>query len=186
MDMVEKYVAIFGRSDISINNSIYKEAFKCSKCLSEKGFAIITGGYGGIMEAASKGAIDGKLIGVPCSEFKARRPNPYLKEVIWATNLFERQRILIERSDAFVAFEPKAGTLSEVFLIFALRKSGKKVNCPVCFVGKKWSNFMDFLKKERIISKNLLKYVFMSKDGKEAARSIINFFEEKEVFSGKR
>jgi uncharacterized protein (TIGR00725 family) len=186
--MVSKYVAIFGRADALKSNVDYKEAFACAKRLSENGFSIITGGYGGIMEAASKGTFEsnGKAIGIVCSLFKNRKPNPYLSETIFSETLFERQKLLVEKSDAFVAFEPKAGTLSEVSLIFALRKNRNKASSPLCLVGKKWHKIINFFKKERIIPENLLKYTFLSESGVEASQTLIDFFCEKEVISGKK
>lgn len=183
---MDKCVAIFGRSDASEKDPCYIEAFKCSQVLSKAGFSVITGGYEGIMKAASEGAFQRKSIGVPCSLFRSRKPNPYLSEVIWAKDLFERQKLLVDNSDAFVAFDPKAGTLSEVSLIFSLRKSGNKSNSPLCLVGKQWKKISEFFEKEGIISKNLLKCTFLCNGGKEAAQIIIDFFGGKEVSSGKR
>ncbi|MFB3850494.1 MAG: LOG family protein [Acidobacteriota bacterium] len=188
MLMAGKCVAIFGKADVSSADLTYKEAFECSKHLSENGYSIVTGGYEGVMEAASKAAFKsgGKAIGIPCSLFKKRNPNPYLSEVIFAENLYERQRLLVEKADAFVAFEPKTGTLSEVSLIFALRKNGDKASSPLCLVGEKWLKIMDFFEKERIIPKNLLKYTFLCENGFSASQTIIKFFSEEEDFSDKK
>lgn len=182
MIMVKGFVTIFGRADALSSDFDYNEAFKCAKSLAKKGVTIVNGGYGGIMKAASKGAyeVNGKSIGVVFLDSKKRKPNIYLSKVIYAKSLFERQKILLSLADAFVAFEPKVGTLSEVTLLLALKKSGEKLTAPLCLVGEKWVKIMNFFKKERIISENLLKYVFVFRNSYEASKTITNFFVEKE------
>lgn len=175
--MVKKIVAIFGRADIKENEEMFFECYKCAKILASNGFSIVTGGYGGIMEAASKGAYDsfGEAIGVICSSFAERKPNKYLTKVIVAKDLFERQRNIIELANFFIAFEPKAGTLSEVSLLLALRKSGIKGDSPLCLIGRKWLDLFDFFKRERIVDENLLKYIFFFGDANSCSDFVLNF-----------
>lgn len=177
--VMKKIVAFFGSAQIKEDEKIYMDAMNCSKTLSLNNFKVVTGGYSGIMEAASRGAKEGngESIGVICNSFNGRKPNPYLTKKIITKDLYERQKTLIEMANYFVAFEPKVGTLSEVMMIFALRKKGEKVKSPLCLIGKKWHDLMTILKKKRIFEKNLLKYTFFFHDGKKCSQFLINFKE---------
>ncbi len=177
--VMKKIVAFFGSAQIKEREKIYKDAMNCAKTLSLNNFKVVTGGYSGIMEAASRGAKEGRgeAIGVISKSFKGRKPNVYLTKKITTKDLYERQKTLIEMADYFIAYEPKVGTLSEVMMVFALRKNGEKVNSPLCLIGKKWLDLMTFLKRKRIFEKNLLKYTFFFEDGKKCSKFLINFKE---------
>lgn len=172
-------VAIFGRADANRNDDDYIQAYNLSKNLSEIGCIIINGGYGGIMEASSKGTFDahGTSIGVLFKNDE-RPENPYLKKKFFVKDLYLRQKKLIEKSDFFVAFEPKAGTLSEVCLVFALWKRGEKLDSPMLLVGEKWKRIVTYLISEDVLERDYLNKLFFCRDSSEA------FFKIKEFLGG--
>lgn len=95
--------------------------------VARRGAAICTGGYGGVMEAASRGAAEtgGHVIGVTCDAFGPQRtPNPFISETVTTDSLFERLEQLIQRGDAYVVMEGAGGTLVEMALVWELRAKG--------------------------------------------------------------
>ena len=135
--MAKRVIAVFGRADALKNEKDYIEALEAGRVLSGKGFTVLSGGYGGVMEAVSRGAAEagGEAVGVVFAGERSRQPNRYLTGVVEAADLFERQKALIEKADGYIAFPPMAGTLSEVSLLWAHRKSGAKKDAPLALEG---------------------------------------------------
>jgi len=185
--MAKRVIAIFGRADALNNESDYTEAREAGRILAREGFSVLSGGYGGVMEAVSRGAVEegGEAVGVVFAGASSRKPNPFLTSVVEASDLFERQKMLVEMADGYMAFPPGAGTLSEVCLLWAHRKSGAKTSAPLALAGEKWIRLLDFLRRERIIPENLLQYVFCFGSGPEAAGYVAEFFRDNNIAAGK-
>ena len=182
MNMTDRRIAVFGRADALNTDEDYRDAYETGKALGGSGFSILSGGYGGIMEAVSRGASEkgAEVLGVVFAGEPSRSPNPYLTRAVAARDLFERQKVLIEDADGYIAFPPKAGTLSEVALVWAHRKSGAKMDAPLALAGEKWDRLVDLLKREGIIPENLLQCTFRFGSGQEAAGFMAEYFREKQ------
>ncbi len=157
-----KIATTFGASKVE-NPVLYKEGVELGKFLASKGYLVKCGGYGGLMEAVSRGVIEsgGEVIGVTLKYFDEIRPkNPYLSKRIQAKDLFERLRILTEGSELFVAQSGSIGTLNEIFMVWAL-KYGLGLDFRIVLLGESYENFKNcsFIPKERLkdieIYKNL-------------------------------
>ncbi len=82
--MDDRPIAVFGSSEPLEGEPLYEQARRVGALLAAAGYRVVTGGYGGVMEGASRGAIErgGEAIGVVCGAvFPARSPNRYLTEV---------------------------------------------------------------------------------------------------------
>ncbi len=187
MGMTDRRIAVFGRADALSTDEDYRDAYETGKALARSGFSVLSGGYGGVMEAVSRGASEngGEAAGVVFALEPSRIPNPYLTKVVAAANLFERQKLLIEPADGYIAFPPKAGTLSEVALLWAFRKSGAKTCAPLALVGEKWKRLTGLLREEGIIPENLLQCTFRFGSGLEAAGFMAEHFRENNSAAGK-
>ncbi len=133
-------IAVFGSSEPGPGEPLYRAAESLGRRLARSGFAVVTGGYGGVMEAASKGAREagGRAIGVVCRIFPDREPNPWLTRVVDSVDLHERTRELIERAAGFVVLEGRAGTLAELAFLWALARAGQLGDRPVVLLGDPW------------------------------------------------
>ena len=111
-------VTIFGGSKCREGSEEYKEAQDLGGRLAEAGFTICTGGYLGIMEAASRGAREkgGRVLGIVMNQFKSE-PNRYLTDKVASDHFYDRLQNLINRSVGFVAFRGGMGTVTEVSLV---------------------------------------------------------------------
>ncbi len=140
-------VSVFGGSSPRPGTPAYDEAYRLGRLLAEEGYAVMTGGYGGTMEAASKGAREagGHVIGVTVAAFErdGHHPNPYLDEVIRYERLPDRLLHLVTRCDAAVALRGGIGTLSEVSLLWSLLQSGQIEPKPFILLGEEWRTLFE-------------------------------------------
>ncbi|HEX6852651.1 MAG TPA: LOG family protein [Candidatus Polarisedimenticolaceae bacterium] len=145
--MSGRTVAVFGSSEPLEGDPIYEAARATGRLLAAAGFAVATGGYGGVMEAASRGASEsgGRAIGVTCSIFPERSANRWLTEVRETADLHERQRVLVEIADGYVVLPGKSGTLAELTLVWALHRAGSLPHRPVVLLGAGWVHFLRHL-----------------------------------------
>src|SRR4029077_16792063 len=97
----------------------YQEAKDLGRRLAEAGFTICTGGYLGVMEAASRGAREkgGRVLGIVMNQFKSE-PNRYLTDKVASDHFYDRLQNLITRSVGFVAFRGGMGTVTEISLFW--------------------------------------------------------------------
>lgn len=146
-------VTIFGSARVAEGSPEYEEARRLGKLLAERGDVIVSGGYGGMMEAVSRGAHEGggQVVGVTVAPWIGRiAPNQYLSEEISARTLFERLEALVE-SDALIALPGGAGTLGEVALAWNLRQMDLMRPKPVILVGPTWSRLVQAFQENLII-----------------------------------
>src|SRR3990172_11338257 len=118
-DAQERIVTIFGGSKCCESDPEYVEALRVGGLLAEGGFTICTGGYLGVMEAASRGAREkgGRVLGIVMNQFQAE-PNRYLTDKVATPHFYERLQRLITRSIGFVAIRGGMGTVTELSLVW--------------------------------------------------------------------
>ena len=114
-------VAVYGSAGVKPNSPDWQHAHQLGRALAEAGYTLISGGYSGVMEAASQGAAEagGHVAGVAVGLFNARglQPNDWVNEVFEFDTLRDRLFFLVEKPDAIVALRGGVGTLSEIALV---------------------------------------------------------------------
>jgi len=141
-------ITIFGGAHPKPGDPAYQEAYDLGRLLAEAGHTILTGGYVGTMEAASRGAAEGggHIIGVTCAEiedWRKSRINPWVQEEWRCMTLFERLSKLIENCQAAIALPGGAGTLVEVSLTWNLLIIQAIPPRPLVLVGPGWQSVFD-------------------------------------------
>jgi uncharacterized protein (TIGR00730 family) len=136
-------VSVFGGSAPRPGTPPYEEAQALGDALARAGWTVATGGYTGVMEAASRGACEagGHVIGVTCSlieDWKGLRANAWVKEEKRFATLRERLGHLVEFCDAAVALPGGIGTLSEIALTWSLLQTGEIKRKPFILLGPVW------------------------------------------------
>jgi len=147
--MKENYVSLFGGSGNDRTSKEYLETIEIGNLLAHMGYVVKNGGYGGMMEAVSKGITDagGKAIGITCKEVGSAFGNKYLTETIVTNRLYERLELLIDNTSLFIVQRGGIGTLSEVFLALDIIRKDKTVSSPkVLFIGDIWNGVLKSLK----------------------------------------
>lgn len=140
-------VTIFGGSSPKPGEPAYEEAYRLGQLLGKDGHTILTGGYIGIMEAASRGAAEagGHVIGVTCEEIEKWRPvgpNHYVMEQMRFPTLSDRLIALVFNCDAAVALPGGVGTLAEIAMYWNHLIIGALPERPLILVGPGWRSTM--------------------------------------------
>ena len=170
-------VSVFGASGTRPGDPEYAAGLAVGKQLAESGFAVATGGYGGIMEAACRGASDagGITVGVTApGVFPGRSgANPWVQHEIPADDLIERIGIMMKMSAAFIAMPGSIGTLAELIvawnLAFVAPFAGRQFG-PVVAVGETWESVVPEL-ADRLDTNGEL--VTVVPDGRTAVAAIV-------------
>jgi len=145
-------IAVFGSSRPPEGTERYEEARAVGRALAEAGWTLVTGGYRGVMEAASRGAKEagGKTIGVTTAFFDAKnlKPNPWVDEEIKTSTYADRLLKLTAISDGYVIMRGGSGTLTELFFSWELEKNTSIPPRPLVLYGVQWKRIVDFLAGE--------------------------------------
>jgi uncharacterized protein (TIGR00730 family) len=142
-------VAIFGSARTLPSDPVYQAAQETAALFARAGFAIITGGGPGIMEAANRGAFEagGTSVGCNIELPHEQKSNDYLTLSLKFKYFFVRKMMFVKYSDAFVIFPGGFGTLDELFEALTLIQTCKIHNFPVVLYSSKyWKGMLDWLK----------------------------------------
>jgi uncharacterized protein (TIGR00730 family) len=172
-------VSIFGSARTPPEDPYYAAARRTASLLAGAGFAIITGGGPGIMEAANRGARDvqGRSIGCNIELPFEQAPNPYIDTLISFRYFFVRKTMFVKYSSAFVIFPGGYGTLDELFEALTLIQTGKISHFPVVLYGTDyWRGMYDWIRDCLLahgkISPPDLELLQLTDDPEEAAEMI--------------
>lgn len=142
-------VSIFGSARLPKSSPYYKKAEELAKALSEDGYSIVSGGGGGIMEAANRGAFEvgGHAIGLNIKLPHEQALNPYTTESMAFRYFFTRKVMLAFGAMAYVYFPGGFGTMDELFEIITLMQTKKMPLAPIILVGSEfWTGLDLFIK----------------------------------------
>ena len=138
-ELPERIVTIFGGSKCREQDPEYADARRVGQLLAEAGYTICTGGYLGVMEAASRGAREagGRVLGIVMNQFRAE-PNRYLTDKVATPHFYERLQRLITRSVGFIAIRGGMGTVTELSLVWNKIQTRVIEPRPLVLLGECW------------------------------------------------
>ncbi|WP_139558692.1 LOG family protein [Methylotetracoccus oryzae] len=142
-------VTVFGSARFAEGHRYYELARALGKGLAGAGYAVMTGGGPGIMEAANRGAREGGGLSLGCNIQLPReqKPNAYLDRFIEFEHFFVRKVMLVKYSCAFVVMPGGFGTLDEAFEVITLVQTGKLERFPVVAMGQEfWDHLSVFMR----------------------------------------
>jgi uncharacterized protein (TIGR00730 family) len=142
-------VAIFGSARTLPNDPVYQAARETAALLARAGFAVITGGGPGIMEAANRGALEagGTSVGCNIELPHEQKPNEYQTLSVKFKYFFVRKMMFVKYSNAFIIFPGGFGTLDELFESLTLIQTKKIRDFPVVLYGTKyWGGMIDWIR----------------------------------------
>jgi uncharacterized protein (TIGR00730 family) len=148
---IGRAVCIFGSARTPRSSPEYEHAREVARALGQAGFAIVTGGGPGTMEAANRGARDAGVLSIGLNILLPVEQglNPYVDVGMTFDYFFTRKLMFVRYSQAFVVFPGGFGTLDEMFELLTLTQTGESVRHPVALVGSSyWSGLLDWMRDQ--------------------------------------
>ncbi|RKP56517.1 TIGR00730 family Rossman fold protein [Pararobbsia silviterrae] len=179
-------VSIYGSARIKPNTEYYKLTTTIARKLSDAGFAVISGGGPGIMEAANKGAHAGKApsVGLNIELPHEQHGNPWQDISLRFRHFFTRKVTFVKNSDAVIVMPGGFGTLDELAEVLTLIQTKKSRHVPIVLVGSKfWEGLLDWFKGSLIpmglIGENDIDLMKVTDDPDEVLEHVLAFYEER-------
>jgi uncharacterized protein (TIGR00730 family) len=179
-------VSVFGSARVKPESDVYRLAQDIGRLFAEAGFAVVTGGGPGVMEAANRGAQEagGLSVGFTIDLPHEQDSNPYLDLCVDFKHFYARKTMLVKAAEGFVMMPGGFGTLDEMFEALTLIQTGKVFNFPVVLFGKEhWGGLVDWI-NERLLSQGLIsaddeRLLFVTDDPESAVQLVVGCYEER-------
>lgn len=186
-------VSVFGSARLRENTRLYRQTREIAHGLCDAGFSVITGGGGGVMEAANRGAAEagGRSIGLNIKLPFEQVANPYADVQIDFDFFFARKVMFVKYACGFVGIPGGFGTLDEIFEALTLIQTRKSTAFPVVLFGRDfWQGMIDWLREEplrrRMISRSDLELFTVTDDIDEVVAIMAEHYERMKRGSGAR
>jgi uncharacterized protein (TIGR00730 family) len=156
---VNNAVTIFGSARVKPDDIYYQKTENLTRLLVQNGFSVITGGGGGIMEAANKGAGEagGKSVGMNIQLPFEQKPNPYANIHLHYKYFFIRKVMFVKYAIAYVILPGGFGTMDELFEALTLIQTKRIKSFPLILMGSEyWQGLLDWLKKNMLREDKIL------------------------------
>jgi uncharacterized protein (TIGR00730 family) len=179
-------ITIFGSARVKEDDPVYADARATGRRIAEEGFAVVTGGGPGVMEAANRGARDagGVSVGFNIELPHEQHGNRYLDITYTFDHFYARKTMFVKAAEGFVIFPGGFGTLDELFEALTLIQTGKVWHFPVVlFDHGYWTPLLDWVRgrllPEGMISPEDLDLLMVTSDVDEAVRILVECYEER-------
>jgi hypothetical protein len=176
-------VSVFGSARVREDDPVYKEAREVGRRLAEAGFAVVTGGGPGAMEAANRGAREagGISVGFNIELPHEQHENPYLDIALTFRHFYARKTMFVKAAEGFVIFPGGFGTLDELFEALTLIQTGKVLHFPVVLFDRNyWRALLDWIEdrlvNQGMISEDDLELLLLTDDPGEAVETIVECY----------
>jgi uncharacterized protein (TIGR00730 family) len=179
-------VSVFGSARIREDHPVYAAARETGKRLAEAGFAVVTGGGPGVMEAANRGAREGGgvSVGFNIELLHEQRSNEYLDISVTFNHFYARKTMFVKAAEGFVIFPGGFGTLDELFESLTLIQTGKVKHFPVVLYDSGyWKPLLDWVRGQLLadgmISPEDLDLLVVTDSPVEAVETILDCYERR-------
>ena len=180
VDRIKRPAAtVFGSARIGVGTAEYEQAFTCGHLLAEAGFAVVTGGGPGAMEAANRGAKEagGFSVGFNIALPHEQSANPYVDLGLTFHHFYARKVMLVKAAEGFILFPGGFGTLDELFESLTLIQTDKVREFPVVLIGTGyWRGLVEWMTEHALatgkISPEDLDLLYVTDDVAEAVARV--------------
>jgi uncharacterized protein (TIGR00730 family) len=179
-------VSIFGSARVREQHPAYVRAREVGRRFGERGWSVITGGGGGVMEAANRGVQEGggQSVGFNIELPHEQDSNGYLDLSLTFRHFYARKVCFVKPAEGFVIFPGGFGTLDELYESLTLIQTGKVSNFPVIlFDSDYWGEMVDWIKEEPLvdgmISPEDLDLLAITDDPEEAVELVVDCYERR-------
>ena len=173
-------VSVFGSARVREDDPLFAQAVEVGRRLAEAGFAVVTGGGPGLMEAANRGAHEagGLSVGFNIDLPHEQHENPYLDIELTFKHFYARKTMFVKAAEGFVILPGGFGTLDELFESLTLIQTGKVMHFPVVLLGRAhWEGALGWARErllgEGLVSAGDLELLSVTDDPEEAVRAVI-------------
>ena len=177
-------VTLFGSARVAVGSGPYESARAVGRQFAEQGWAVITGGGGGVMEGGNRGAKEGGglSVGFNIKLPHEQHPNPYLDIAYTFDHFYARKVCFVRPAEGFVIFPGGFGTLDELFESLTLIQTGKVLHFPTAlFDSSYWGDMVDWVRErpltDRLISPDDMELLHLTDDPDSAVRFVIDSYE---------
>ena len=178
--------ALFGSARVGEDHPAYAAARVTGRLFAEHRWAVVTGGGGGVMEAANRGAKEGGglSVGFNIELPHEQRPNDYLDIEFTFRHFYARKVCFVKPSEGFVIFPGGFGTLDELYEALTLIQTGKVLHFPVVLVGSDfWSALLEWIRDEPLrqamISPDDVELLHLTDDPEDAVQTVIDCYDRR-------
>ncbi len=179
-------VALFGSARVHEGSAPYEDARVVGRKFAEAGWAVVTGGGPGVMEAANRGARDGRGLSVGFNIVlpHEQHHNPYLDIEYTFDHFYARKVCFVRPSEGFVIFPGGFGTLDELYESLTLIQTGKIQHFPVVlFDSDYWGEMVDWIRGELLddgmISPDDIELLHVTDNADDAVRVVLECYERR-------
>jgi uncharacterized protein (TIGR00730 family) len=183
-------ISIFGSARVGEHTEVYRRARETGRLVAEAGFAVVTGGGPGVMEAANRGCQDagGLSVGFNIELPHEQGLNPYCEIGVTFKHFYARKTMFVKAAEGFVIFPGGFGTLDETFEALTLIQTGKVLNFPVVVVDSDfWQELLAWVRVEPLadglVSPEDLELLHVTDDPAEAVRVVVEHYERRATTS---
>ena len=179
-------VSIFGSARIAESDPVYEGARSLARRFAEEGWAVVTGGGPGVMEAANRGAKEGGGLSVG---FNIELPheqsaNGYIDLALTFRHFYARKTMFVKAAEGFIVFPGGFGTADELFEALTLIQTGKVLHFPVVLIGSDyWAELLQWITGElladRMISPEDLELLYVTDDLDEAMERVLECYQRR-------
>ncbi|HEX3266793.1 MAG TPA: TIGR00730 family Rossman fold protein [Gaiellaceae bacterium] len=151
-------VSVFGSARVREDHPAYAAARQAGRGLAKAGFAVVTGGGPGVMEAANRGAREagGLSVGFNIELPHEQQPNPYLDIALTFSHFYVRKTMFVKAAEGFVIFPGGFGTLDELFESLTLIQTEKVLHFPVVLFDRAyWRSLLDWI-RDRLLADGMI------------------------------
>ena len=179
-------VTVFGSARVREGHPAYDQGREVGRLLAEAGFAVVTGGGPGVMEAANRGAREGGglSVGFNIELPHEQHSNPYIDIGLTFNHFYARKTMFVKAAEGFVIFPGGFGTLDELFESLTLIQTGKVLHFPVVlFDSRFWQPLLEWISgrllEEGMISSEDVDLLAVTDDPAEAVATIAECYERR-------
>lgn len=179
-------IGVMGSARLTEDDERWKQAHKLGELLAEEGYVVVTGGYGGLMAAASRGAHEkgGNVIGLPMQHWEGIAPNQWNAGLRWSTDYGTRINHIL-RCDAVVALPGGVGTLSEMAMVWAASQTEGPA-MPLVLLGECWPPVIKAIRENLVVGDGDMNLLRFAANPAAAVREIQAGLQNKRVGAGPR
>ncbi len=177
-------VTMFGSARVREGSAPYEAARAAARRFAERGWAVVTGGGGGVMEGANRGAREGNGLSVGFNIVlpHEQRPNPYLDIEHTFDHFYVRKVCFVRPAEGFVIFPGGFGTLDELYEALTLIQTGKIEHFPVALYDSSyWGVMVDWIRSDLLaqgmISPADIDLLHVTDDVDEAVEHVLGWYD---------